>query len=277
MLKTKPIQVELTVKRKEYLTPHYIRVFLEGEGVEELADRRIGINNKILIPPPGVDRVYFPELDPENLRWKPQPPEVSPIIRTYTHRGIDLDNKEVWIDFVAHGEEGPASAWAIQAQKGDPLGVMMKKGEKELYTRADHYVLVGDATAIPVLAAILEDLPATAEGLCMLEVHGKTDEQELPTQADIEFIWLHNPTPQKGSQLVEILKLLDLPEADRFAYVAAEFDTVKKARNYLRKNQNWERDEVYAFSYWKAGKAENESAMTRRLERNRKVNGRYKI
>jgi len=127
MLTSKPIQVALTVKRKEYLTPHYIRVFLEGKGVQKLADRTVGINNKILIPPPGLKTVHFPQRDSRTKRWKPLPPEVSPIIRTYTHRGIDLKKNEIWFDFVAHGDEGPASAWAMNAQQGDPLGVMMKR------------------------------------------------------------------------------------------------------------------------------------------------------
>lgn len=262
-----PYQVGLVVKRKEYLTPHYIRVYLEGKDVPLLADTTVGINNKILIPPPGVSKVYFPELDPERGRWKPQDPATAPIIRTYTHRGIDLDKNEIWIDFVAHGDEGPASEWAINAQKGDALGVMMKRGKRELYTQATHYLLVGDATAIPVLAAILEDLPAEAKGTCIIEVNGKDDEQILDTRADIQFQWLHNPDPHQGSQLADVVKAQTLPETDRFAYVAAEFDAVKAIRNYLRKEQNWQREELYAFSFWKVGKAENESAVMRREER----------
>lgn len=267
MLKHKPLQVALTVNRKEYLTPHYIRVFLEGDDVVKLADTTVGINNKILIPPYGINKVHFPELDSETGRWKPLPPEIAPIVRTYTHRGIDLTKKEVWVDFIAHGKEGAASAWAMEAQKGDVLGVMMKKGKKELYPAAEEYLLIGDATAIPVLAAILEDLPATAKGICLLEVHGKEDEQNLPTKAEIDFIWLHNPTPQKGSKLAEVCKTQSLPEKNRFAYIAAEFTTVKTIRHYLRKEQGWQRNEVYAYSFWKSGKAENESALARRKER----------
>ena len=59
----KTIQAELTVKRKEYLSPHYIRVFLTGEKVPLFANTTIGVNNKILIPPKGSDQVHFPEFD----------------------------------------------------------------------------------------------------------------------------------------------------------------------------------------------------------------------
>lgn len=267
MLRKKPLQIPLTVSRKEYLTPRYIRVFLQGDEVKKLAENTIGVNNKILIPPEGVGKVHFPELDSETMRWKPQPPEIAPIVRTYTHRGIDLEKKEIWIDFVAHGLEGPASKWAIEAKEGDVLGVMMKQGKKELYTQAEHYLLVGDATAIPVLGAILEDLPPTAKGICIIEVFGEEDEQALPTQADIKFIWLHNPTPKEGSKLADVFKEQPLPQENRFAYIATELDAVKAIRHYLRKEQNWGRDELYAYSFWKSGKAENESASTRRKER----------
>ena len=66
----KTIQAELTVKRKEYLSPHYIRVFLTGEKVPLFANTTIGVNNKILIPPKGIDRIHFPEFDYEKMHHK---------------------------------------------------------------------------------------------------------------------------------------------------------------------------------------------------------------
>jgi NADPH-dependent ferric siderophore reductase len=262
----KTIQGEFTVTRKEYITPHYIRVFLTGEKVPMIANTTIGVNNKILIPPKDVDKIHFPELDYEKMQWKPQSEETRPIVRTYTHRGIDLEKNEIWIDFVAHGDEGPASAWAIDAKEGDLLGVLMKDGKAELYAKADYYFLVADSTGIPVIAAILEDLPSAAKGICILEVDSKIDEQELQTLADIKFIWIHNEHPQQGSRLAEIVKQQRLPKESRFGYVAAEFSTVKEIRNYLRKGKQWKQEELYAYSYWKSGVAEDKSAVDRHKE-----------
>ncbi len=266
MKKFKTIQAEFTVSRKEYITPHYIRVFLTGEQVSSIANTTVGVNNKILIPPKGADRVHFPEFDYDKMMWKPQSEEIRPNIRTYTHRGIDLEKNEIWIDFVAHGDEGPASAWALEAKKGDLLGVLMKDGKTELYGKAENYFLVADATGIPVLAAILEDLPATAKGTCIIEVHGKEDEQDLQTLADIQFIWLHNEHPQQGSRLAEVVKQQVLPEDSRSGYVAAEFSSVKEIRSYLRKEKQWKQEELYAYSYWKSGVAEDKSAVERHKE-----------
>ncbi len=261
------IRAEFTVTRKIYITPHYIRIFLTTEDLSPYLNTTVGVNNKILVPPPGATTIHFPEFDYETMQWNQPPEEVRPSIRTYTHRGIDTDTNELWIDFVAHGDEGPASAWAIQAKTGDVLGIMMKAGKSELYPVTENYVLAGDATAIPVLSAILEDLPATAKAICILEVHGKEDQQIIETRADVRFTWLHNEHPQKGSRLADVLKEQFLPETSRFAYVAAEFPTVKAIRTYLRKERNWTKEELYAYSYWKSGVAEDQSTADRQQEK----------
>jgi len=269
----KPLQSLLTVVRKEYITPHFLRLYFTSNNLSELADATVGINNKILIPPVGVKTVYFPMFDVQKNELILPPPDVSPIVRTYTHRGIDVQKNELWIDFVIHGTDGPASAWAMQAEKGDQIGVMMKITNKQLYTKASNYLLVGDATAIPVLSAILEDLSPHEKGVCVIEVCSIEDQQILKTKAQIEFMWLYNEHPKYGSELSEFVKKLTLPQQDRSAYVAAEFETVKQIRNYLRTELKWKREEVYAFSYWKAGQAEDQSQQDRHNERDRDTKG----
>jgi len=267
-----PIQAELRVTRKEYITPHFIRIYLTGDTISEFANTTVGVNNKILVPPQGINKIYFPKFDIENNKLIHAPEDVRPFVRTYTHRGIDLSTSEIWIDFVAHGDEGPASVWAINAQKGSVLGVMMKSGKKELYTKATNYFLVGDATAIPVLSTILEDLRSHEKGVCIIEVHSKEDEQQFKTKADVQFIWLHNKNPQQKSDLAKVVKQQTFPQTDRSAYIAAEFSSVKEIRNYLRKDIGWKREELYAFSYWKSGVAEDKSQAERREERDRDKN-----
>ncbi len=259
--------VEVSVTRKEFITPHYIRVYLTGD-VDQFEHTTVGDNNKILVPPVGLNEIHFPGYDDKERKWIHPPKEVAPSVRTYTHRGLDLERKELIIDFVNHGETGPASRWALHAKPGDKLGVMMRTEPKELYPEADWYLLVGDATAIPVLGAILESLPATAKGVCIIEVPEEADEQVLKTNADIEFTWLHNKTPENGSALAETVRSVSLQEGSKFGYVAAEFSTVKDIRMYLRKELNWAQNELYAYSYWKAGVAEDKSQPDRQKEKN---------
>lgn len=258
----------LNVKRKEYITPNYLRIYLTGEGIETMAGSTVGDNNKIMVPPPGASKVKQQEFDYKKMDWKPMEEHEMPLIRTFTHRGIDLDKNEIWIDFVVHGDEGRAGVWAKNAKIGDELHVMMKTRAVELYRKAKNYLLVGDNSAIPVLGAILEDLPEDATGECIIEVFSEEDKQGLPTKANINFTWLINPNPEQGSVLAETVEALDLPENDRFGYVAAEFNTVKRLRTYLRKEQGWQREELYIYSFWKSGQAEEKSKKLRSDEKN---------
>lgn len=254
----KPVREVMTVTDKQTLTPHYIRIYLTGQPdtIANMATMTIGRNNKLLIP---IDKTQLLDLDDTANLTK----------RTYTHRGVDVEKQHIWIDFVAHGEDAPASSWVTHAQVGDQLGVLMQPKNKPLYPAADNFLLVGDATAIPVLGAILENLPDNVTGHCIIEVYGKKDEQDLLTPANMKITWLHNPHPMQGSQLAATVKSLTLPTAEqsRFAYVAGEFSSVKAIRHYLKKEQSWSKDELYAFSYWKAGIAEDKSANDRLAEK----------
>ncbi|MXV14082.1 siderophore-interacting protein [Hufsiella ginkgonis] len=272
MTEEKPaiIRAVLVVKKKEYITPHYIRVTLTGDDVPAFRDATVGSNNKIFIPPPGIREVHMPVPDPVTGQLFAPEPHLRPAIRTYTHRSIDIDRNEMVIDFVAHGDNGPASAWVNRAQEGDPLGVAMKVKAAPLFPKADWYLLAGDATGLPVLGAILERLPPCATGIAYIEVPGKADEQVLKTEAEIEIRWLHHPAPGENTLLADAVCSTVVPNGDtntRFAYVAAEYTSVKTIRRFLRKEQGLQKEELYAFSYWKHGVSEEGSAGDRRQER----------
>lgn|SRR5690606_4837876 len=256
-----------TLKSKQYLTPHYIRITLSGD-VSEFQHSTIGDNNKIFIPPMGVEKVHFPVMDAQTKKWVQMDNKVAPWVRTYTHKGVDLEKDELYIDFVNHGDNGPASAWAVNAALGDQLGVAMRTVPKELYpSHANWFLLVGDATAIPVLGAILDSLPVTAKGICVLKVSSVDDIQKLPTKAAIDFQWIIEPDDRKESQLTELVKSIEIPSGSKFGYVACEFSDVKQIRTYLRKELEWSSDELYAYSYWKKGVAEDRSVVDRQAEK----------
>lgn len=260
------VQDVFTVKRKELLTPHYIRIVLTGN-VALFKDATLGDNNKVFVPPAGLEKVHMRYYDQVKKEWILPQENVRPSMRTYTHRAIDLDKNELTIDFVNHGLNGPASAWANTAKEGAELGVAMKLSKKELFPVKSNYLFVGDATAIPIIGVILEQLPKNVKGICLLEVHSKKDEQELRTAANIDFRYIYNSQPELGSRLADELKTIVLPLDSKFAYVACEFNSVKTIRQYLRKEKKWAIDELYAYSYWKRGQAEDESADSRRKEK----------
>jgi len=228
------IRGKFSVKRKEYLTPHYIRVVLEGEALQEFAHVTIGMNNKIFIP--GQD------------------PDAPMIRRTYTLRALDLDAGEMWVDFVAHGDEGPASAWAINAVKGDMIEIAMKDKSTALYPAVDWYLLAGDHTALPVISVILETLPATAEGTAIIQVTGEEDILPLQTPSKVQIKWIYGEG--HTDRMLEALANVILPaNKSRYVFTAAEASVIKNLRTYFTET-GIQREELAAYAYWKKGTAE---------------------
>jgi len=256
------------VTKKEFITPHYIRITLQGDGALDFEACTVGANNKIFIPPAGTKEILFPVFDESRGVWVNPSDDQKPLVRTYTHRGIDVGQRKIWIDFVNHGDNGPASSWALHAQEGDALGVAMKLRKAALYPPADWYFLIGDATAIPVIASILESLPADARGQCILEVPSPTDIQPEIAHPGFAVQWIFNAHPESGSLLYDTVLQVVIPEDKTpFAYVACEYSSVKSIRSYFREVLHWTNKELYAFSYWKAGIAEDQSAQERRAEK----------
>ena len=245
-IKTEKIRSEFTVTGKKFLTPHFIRVFFEidDQQAELLAHVKSGSNNKLFIPS-GENEINA---------------EQELITRTYTNRKIDLENRELLIDFVAHGDNGPASAWALKAVPGDILEIGMKQSSRPLVPDADFYLFIGDATALPVICAIVEELPSYVTAKVLLEVYGKEDEMILCSAADVSVQWLHNEEPKKGSKLADTARNIEFPRGilKNYIYAAAEYSTIKAVKDYFKTELNWDPYGLYACSYWKSGQSENE-------------------
>lgn len=242
-MKTRKIRSVFIVKNKKFITPHLIRVVFEIDEsqAELLASVHSGSNNKIFIPSSSED-------------------SNEPLVRTYTNRKIDLKNRELTVDFVSHGDHAPASAWALKTVPGDSLEIGMKESTRPLVPDADFYLLVGDATALPVICSIVEQLPSYVAAKVILEVHGKEDELVLCSAADISMEWLHNSQPEKGSRLAEYTRKVVFPPGvlKEYVYIAAEYTTVRELRDYFKGTLQWDSHGIYACSYWKAGQSEGE-------------------
>ncbi|PZP42395.1 MAG: NADPH-dependent ferric siderophore reductase [Pseudopedobacter saltans] len=243
----------LTVKEKTFLSPHYIRIILEGN-IAPYAVAKIGDNNKIVLPN-SENKIIFPEMSGDRN---------GITIRTYTTKNIDFENNTLTIDFVAHGEEGPASSWAINSKIGDPLGVLMKLKPKPLFLPADNYFLVGDHTALPVIGAILEQLPKDARGKAIIEVYAAEDTISLEKPDGIDVEWLYNKRPGEVEILPNAVEKYILPKGSKFIYVAAEQNAANAIQQYLRNQENVERTEWQTYAYWKYGQSEDNSSTERR-------------
>ncbi|BCW83190.1 siderophore-interacting protein [Arthrobacter sp. NicSoilE8] len=253
--KTRP-QVNLTVLRKEQLSPHMIRIIAGGPGFKDYAhneyvDRYV----KIVFPQPGVD--YELPLDLWAIR-ESMPREQWPHTRTYTIRWVNLEAQELAIDFVVHGDEGLAGPWAAAAEPGDALTFTGPGGAYNPAPDADWYLFAGDDAAIPAIAASIEALTPEARGVAFLEVDSADDVLQITAPADVELHWLQRNGVLAGSSelLLESLRTMEwLPgRVDVFAH--GERGYMKGLREIFFVQRGLERSQVSLSGYWAQGRVE---------------------
>ncbi|MDQ0574775.1 siderophore-interacting protein [Agromyces albus] len=195
-----------SVSRVERLTPHFTRVTFAGEELGGFGTAGLDQRIKIVLPLSEVGFAAFPDVDDWYGAWRELPAESRNPFRTYTARAVRPALREVDVDFVGHGDGGPASAWAMNAAPGDEIVLI---GPDELSEgRAtgidwrpgvvDTVLLAGDETAAPAIASILEALPADASGVALIEVPSADDVLELRHPAGIEVRWLPRAVADAG-------------------------------------------------------------------------------
>ena len=248
----------LSVKEAVYLTPNMIRVVFAGPELDGFPEGREGGNCKLMLPEPGETRERFAD----RLANGP-----APVRRTYTVRKFDAATGELWIDFVAHGDNGPASRWASQAKPGDFLGFAGPNNAKMTRFDADWYLLAADPCAIPVVAAALEAMPRDAKGVAIFEITSEDDRQEIDMPEGIETYWLLHPDPHEHSTAQEdLIRALPWPDGRVQTCIAGESGVIKSLRHFLHIEKRLAREDVYISGYWKIGLVEDEHQRIKRAE-----------
>ena len=248
----------LTVKRAWRLTPNMIRVTFAGPELAGFPEGREGANCKLMLPEPGEARAQFAD------RLVNGP---APVRRTYTVRHYRADAQELDIDFVAHGDNGPASRWASHAKPGDFLGFAGPSQPKITSFEADWYLIAADLSALPVAAATLEALPEDAVGLALFEVTSPEDRQQLKAPKGIEQRWLVHTNPHKASsQQEDAIRALDWPAGRVQTCIAGESSVIRSLRSFLHREKNLPREDTYISGYWKIGLVEDEHQAMKRTE-----------
>ncbi|MDQ0635346.1 NADPH-dependent ferric siderophore reductase [Arthrobacter pascens] len=262
--KSRP-QIDLTVLRREELSPHMVRIVAGGEGFDgyvnnSFVDRYV----KIVFPQPGVE--YARPLDLWTIR-ETMPREQWPFTRTYTVRWVDLEARELAIDFVIHGDEGLAGPWAASAQPGDPLTFTGPGGAYNPAPDADWYLFAGDEAALPAIAASLESLPPEARGLAFLEVDSDADIQAISAPAGVDITWLRRNGAPAGTSglLVEAVAGAEWPAGKVDVFAHGERGYMKGLRDVFFVQRGLERKQVSLSGYWATGRVEDDFQAEKKL------------
>ncbi len=247
----------LRVLRTAQLTPGMRRLTLGGE---EIADLPTGPNAKLLLPPRPGAPLRLPLANAEGRAIWPEGEE-RPVVRTYTVRRHDRAAGELDIDFVLHGDQGVASAFAARARPGDEIGLGGPGGRE--VRPADWYLLAGDQTALPAIARMLETLPETARGHALIEIPNPDEVQPLrqPPGIALRWLWEAGAEPGTSSLLVDAVRGLDWPRSgEPFLWVGAESAAARAIRAHARDERRLDRRRFLVIGYWKRGLCESEYA-----------------
>lgn len=238
------------VVRNERFTPRMARITLRHPDFAAFPSLAYDDHVKLFFPTPSVPLV-MPTIGPNGLIW---PDGVErPAGRDYTPRSFDTSRQEITIDFVLHGD-GQASTWAMSARPGDPLGVGGPRASFVVSSTFDYYVLAGDETALPAIGRRIEELPAAAKVVAVIEIANADERQVFNTRAALDLHWVERDADGQG--IGATLRSAIFPTGVGYAFVAGEASVSAALRDHLLHERHFQPDHVKAVSYWRRGESD---------------------
>lgn len=292
------------VESVEDLSPTFRRITFSGPELHALAtegpfyDQRI----KLILPNAAGALPRIPESEDWYQQWLALPDDERGIMRTYSIRDLTRQDNvtRLTVDFVLHfaddGSTGPAAAWAAGADvESELLLVAPRHGQPQSGIEfspghADEVVLLGDESAAPAIARIVEDLKAStaAPRVCAyIEVPENADQLTIDAPGNAEVTWLPRGEAQPGESLADALgwHVHDEPEASgedaddllwetpvfsasgedlaevsaprsgTYYWIAGESGVIKGLRRFLVREVGVDRAQVAFMGYWRHGVA----------------------
>lgn len=244
-----PLRVRrLQVLNRRRLSPHFVRVSLGGEELQGFISGSFDDHLKLMLPAtPGAELV-LPLPGPDGMALPPGAPR--PLMRDYTPRRYDAAAGELLIDVALHEGNAPAADWASQAAPGQVVGIGGPRGSFIVPLDWDWHLLIGDETALPAICRRLEELPAGAQAVVLVETGDPADRLAIDTRAELQVHWLLRG---QGDTLAEATGTLRLPPGEGYAWAAGEAAVIAATRQALVDTHGLPKERIRAAAYWKRG------------------------
>ena len=242
-----------TVLARRNVTPGMVRVTLGGEGLAGFRTTGVGDEYiRFFFPNPETGELVLPDIDEKGF-WKWPEGQKPAHCECYTIRAVrpGAGAPEIDVDFVVH-EHGHASEWAQAATPGQTVALREPYGIYEAPTNADWQLFLCDATGLPALGRLLENLPAGTEARAIVEIPDASHEQTFETRADLKLVYLHGSgNGIAPSRLEAAVRGVAVPEGRTpYVWVAAETKAVRPIRKYLRHELGWHASAYSVTGYW---------------------------
>ncbi len=255
------VHAEVTARQR--LSPHLVRVTLGGGNLRDLVPQGYDQWFRLFLPVSDTSLSRVPQkLDTLSyLRFLTVSRTERPVIRNYTVRAVDSAAGTLDLDVVVHpGEAGPGSTWALTCRPGDPVA-LLDEGVGFGFTDVRRVALVGDESALPAVAAILESLPDGVTGHAVVEVPHDDDRVAPARTGDVELTWVVRGEGARagvpGARALEVLRELPVEDPDSpglVAWAAGEQALASGARRHWV-SAGVPKQSIAFCGYWRAGRA----------------------
>lgn len=216
---------ELQVLRVQPLGEHFVAITFGGPELDGFTSLSFDDHVKFMLEHPGAE----------------------PVRRDYTPRHHDAQRGELTLEFALHGD-GEACRWAQQAQPGQRALIGGPRGSLIIPLDWDWHLLAGDATALPAISRRIEELPAGARALVLVQVDSAADQRQWNTAAEVHTQWVAT-----SDEWLAALAALQLPAGEGFAWCAGEASVMAQARRMLIEDKGLAKENIRAAAYWKRG------------------------
>ena len=216
------------VLRRERISDHLVRLTLGGPGLAEFTSTQIPDEWIGLVVPGQFQSRYY-------------------TVRAWV-------DGELTLDVVVH-EAGLVTAWAVGDCVGNTVTVLQAKGSYAPPAEATWLMLVGDLTALPAMARILQTthLPATVWAEVPDDLGGY-----LPP--DTPVAWLEQPGDGQ-SRLADVVESLRWPEGPGYFWMAGESAQMRAIRKHLMRVKKLPSTSYDVMGYWRGVSARQPRAV----------------
>jgi NADPH-dependent ferric siderophore reductase len=231
---------------------HLVRVVMGGPGLAGFtstgdSDEYV---NCFFLPPAATYQAPF---DDDAVRDLPR--EQRPHPRRITVRRWDDEAGELTLDIASHGDVGHAGRWAAAAAPGDRLQLRGPAGGYRPHPDADSYLLVGDESALPAIAASAAAVPAGRPVTAVVEVQDRSGEIALDSPGVLAIHWVHRSGREDrlDTLLVDAVAALPRPTGTVSAFVHGEAEATRAVRRHLLEERVVTEDRLSCSPYWRRG------------------------
>jgi NADPH-dependent ferric siderophore reductase len=217
---TRSTTYQADVVRREQLSANFVRIVLGGPGLAGFTSTGIP-DEWVALTVPGQFQTRY-----------------------YTVRSVS--DGELTLDVVVH-EHGLVTQWAAGDCLGHSVTVSEPKGSFTLPPGARWLLLVGDLTALPAVARIIEthrDLAVSA--------WVETPDTPLRHYVDAEISW-STPPPGVESATSAIVESITWPPGDGYFWMAGESAQMRAIRKHLMRELKLPGSAYDVMGYWRGG------------------------